>query len=184
VSTAALLIVTGLLRYFGVGGYRGGFWICFIALGALALGTFVLAARPDLRSGVSYSIALTLLAATAASWLLAVSPPSSGRLAQRLDAVDLPYYELQSQKASGSSTCRPICPRLRRTYRGPATGARAALINAAVALDAEGLLGPPRLRRPFAEPNLDERVDRLRVLVRTTRTPSNVELTIELRVTR
>lgn len=173
---------TVALRSFGVGGYRGGFWICLAALVVVPTLTLGTASRSERRSALLYLGASALLAATAASWLVAESPPSAGRLSDRLDALDLPFYEVVDERRTGSSTCRPTCPAVVRTYRGPATGVRAAIVNTAVALDAEGLLGPPGLRRTFTEAPLSERVDGLRVRVDADRDEGPIRLVIRLAV--
>jgi hypothetical protein len=164
--------------FFGLGGYRSG----FLSVGAV-LGLGVVAAVVVVpRARVAYGLALALIAFTSTSVVVATSPPSKGELDRRLSRLSMPYYAEVSRRSFGTSRCRPTCPGVERTYRGPILGTRAGVLDAAVALDRSGLLAPPRLRRSFSTPTLDDQLEDVRVRVSVAKEPPDGHVLVTIRL--
>ncbi|MEA3075492.1 MAG: hypothetical protein QOF60_400 [Actinomycetota bacterium] len=164
--------------FFGLGGYRSG----FLVVGAVLAPGVIAAVVVLPRARVAYGLALALIAFTSTSLVVATSPPSKSELSRRLGRVSIPYYREVSGHSFGTSTCRPACPGVERTYLGPMLGTRAGVLDAAVALDREGLLAPPRLRRSFSAPRLDDQLEDVRVRVSVAKQPPDGHLLVTIRL--
>lgn len=146
VAGAGLALLGGV----GVAGWRGG-WILAIAVFPAAVGA---AAWFGMRPGGGavqplgrglYTTAVAILALVAGVQSIDYAPESSGRLAQRLDELPLPFYVQLSQRTSGHGWCDPSCPSVTRTYRGPQVNPRTAKVQVGAALAGIDLLPDYRL---------------------------------------
>jgi hypothetical protein len=140
--------MTAALHWLGVGGYRGGFFWLSLLLAAGSAGVTVLALRGRPHA-VTWALAVGLLGLTAAARLVDLAPPSAGRLAERMDGLELPFFKLLDEDRSGHSWCRPHCPRGLRTYDAPDTAPFAAVhaVNLALAQEKIVVVPPPRAER-------------------------------------
>jgi hypothetical protein len=91
-----------------------------VAAGAV---TFVALTSVD-RRGV-WVTAVGVLALTIADALVDAAPESKGRLRQRLDGLELPFFHQVDEQAAGHSWCRPDCPEVVRRYKVPSASPRA-----------------------------------------------------------
>ncbi len=104
-----------------------------MVLGVGGVGMTVLALRGRPHVG-TWAFAVAVLALTASARLVDPAPPSAGRLAERMDGLDLPFFKVLDEDRSGHSWCRPHCPRVLRTYDAPDTAPFAAVQSVVVAL--------------------------------------------------
>jgi hypothetical protein len=107
-------------------------WVALaLAVGSGALTALLLWRLPNRWI---WAAAASVLGLTAAARLVDLAPPSAGRLAERMDGLDLPLFEKIDERRVGHSWCSPSCPRVIRTYDAPDTAPFAAIHAVVLAL--------------------------------------------------
>jgi len=181
----AVAVAAVVLHLLGVAGYQAGEILVAIVLAVVAGGTAWRAYRPFASRG-TWTAAVAVGASALTGVLTPPAPWSTGRLGAELDAVELPFAEVISERTSGHSWCIPTCPVLERTYRGPAITPRAAAAEVAVALVDAGL-GPEEIPRQLADAFTFTGED-VRIVVRAEpeddELPSPILITIRLEARR
>ena len=133
---AYFAVTSAVLGYFGVAGFRGGFVMsgAILAVGGAAVAWMGLTGAAQRGTWI---VAVVLVGAILAGVLVDQAPLSKGQLRAEADRVDLTFYRLEGEVASGNSRCRP-CPALERRYAGPDLAVEAAIIEVAAALATAG----------------------------------------------
>jgi len=178
-----VMVVLGLaLDRLGVAGYQGGELIVPTIL-AIASGLGVSIALRGRRERVTWTVAAAVLATVITPVLVDRAPWSVGRLQAELDGMNLPFTEVVEEHTSGTSWCVPRCPRVSRTYLGPAITPLAAAREVAAALTVSGL-APTSLASLVTDGSFDAAGTNLRVTVHaepaSTKPLSRVRVTITL----
>ena len=130
------MLFGGVLRFLGVGGFRGGFLLAAAILvgGGTLTAMWGLAGVPQ---RTTWLVAVGLLGLIIAGLLVDQAPISKGRLRAEAARVDLDFYRLEREITSGNSRCDP-CPTVERRYVGPDLIVDAALIEVAARLASAG----------------------------------------------
>ena len=126
-----LLVATALCWYFGLGGYPFG---PLIVIPVLLLPPALLLGRSALESKAIWLFTLVVVVFGLYTFVDSNSPPSRSALNQKLDDMDLPFFEEVERSTEGSSTCRPRCPLAERTWQAPSAATETAMAAAAGAL--------------------------------------------------
>ena len=141
-----LAVAAAFLYYLGVGGYRFGFlWVALPLVGVTALLAWRVVPDEAPYRG-AWALAAAVVGLTVAGVLVDTAPPSAGELASRMDDLELPSFKEISERRSGSSTCRPLCPSVERLYDAPDTAPFAATYTVALALMEKDMLERPPAR--------------------------------------
>jgi hypothetical protein len=175
----AVVVVAFALDRLGVAGYQGG-ELLVPAILALTSGLGVWSALRGRPSRVVWTAAAAVLATVLTPVLVDRAPWSVGRLQAELDGLVLPFTEVVDEDTSGTSWCVPRCPRVSRTYLGPAITPLAAAREVASALTTAGV-APVALASRVTDGSFDAEGDDLRVLVRAE--PDSDEPLSRVRVT-
>ena len=130
-SVAWLLLGTAVSWFFGLGGYRAA---PLIVIPLLLLLPAILLGRSRVESKALWLFSLTVFVFVLYTFVDKNSPPSPGSLNATLDGFDLPFFDEVERSTSGSSTCRPKCPQVERTWLTPSVAEETAIGAAAGAL--------------------------------------------------
>lgn len=132
-------MAAAVLHVLGVGGYRfGPVWVMLaLVAGGGALAGWML--RGD-GSRWSWTAVIAVIGLIAGGVLVDRAVLSKGSLSSRMDGLQLPFFDVAEERSSGHSWCRPACPRVARTYRGPNVGVRPAMLAVATALARDELI--------------------------------------------
>ena len=130
---------SGIAYLLGIAGWqRGGLLIGVpLVAGGSYLAWKLASASP---SRTTWTLAAGLLCLTASGVLVERAPLSKGALAARMDRLDLPFFEQQSEKGSGHSWCVPDCPSVTRIYKAPNTSVQAAMVPIGISLLNNGVI--------------------------------------------
>jgi hypothetical protein len=129
-----------------VGGYRAG-WVIVVAVLALpgsALTWWLLGLGPPVQGRGTYALTVAILGVVIAALIVGRAPLSKGRLSAELDRLPLSYFTRTGQHESGHSWCRPSCPVVVRTYKGPDLSAPQIAGSVVNAMAARRLVTDPR----------------------------------------
>jgi hypothetical protein len=155
VAVGYLVLATAIVDFWGLAGYRLGFLLTTgVLAGSVAL--LVALGGPIENRGL-WAAALIAAGLALAALLVDRAPPSAGQLTRRLDGVELPLFAVTSHRRLGSSTCRPRCPAVERTYVAPATAAFAAVSRVVLGLRQAGLVADDVFRRDVRETTVRSR---------------------------
>lgn len=117
--TAWVVPVYVLLRWQGIGGLSLGWALCALPLaGGAALIAAILARH--LPTWYSYPAAAAAIGAVLSFQLAQVAPLGTDRLGDYVDSLGL-EGKVVEERATGSPSCKPACPRLVRVYELPYT---------------------------------------------------------------
>jgi hypothetical protein len=133
----------------GLGGWRSGALVVGAPL-VLGGGALAFIALREVEGRIVWAAAVAVVGLSLTGLVGQRSPYSTGRLAQELDALDLPFFTVVSQVESGHGWCRPTCPAVTRVYRGPDTSAQAVMVTLGSALIARGLIRDTTALRDIA----------------------------------
>ena len=179
-----LTIGVAALDYLGVAGFRAGWALCGLILGAALVAAVLLALeRESPREGV-WVLTAIVVAIAATAWLVPRAPLSRGRLEAQLDDLTLPLWRTVGTASTGNSRCRASCPTVARTYSAPDTSPTGALLLVAATLDHQDLV-PDLKALATSRPKRSMRVftDREDIEVTTQPRERRLEVVIRLRAT-
>ena len=143
-GVVAFAAVTGALHMLGVGGYRGGFaWTAVVLGGGGGLATGILLRH---SSGMVWGLAVAVAGAAMGGLLAEAAPVSTGRLADQMDDLQLPFFEAMEERRSGHSWCRPTCPVVERLYDPPDVSPSALAVTTGAAFLDHGLIEDQQLQ--------------------------------------
>ena len=136
-AAAWLLLATAASWFFGLGGYGFG---PFVVIPLLLLPPALLLGRSSIESKALWLFSLVVFVFVLYTFVDNNSPPSSQALNSALDDFELPFFEEVERSTSGSSMCRPTCPRAERTWLAPSAAPQTAMAAAAGALVKAGYI--------------------------------------------
>lgn len=167
VIVVAFVVVGAALFSLGVGGYRQGGMICTGLLLLAGAAPAFWRLRDSANRGL-WTAVFVIVAVVGGGVLSDRAPWSAGRLAEEMDDLDLPFFEVQHEARDGHSWCKPTCPVVTRTYRAPNTAVRPTMVTIVSSFVRAGLIAndPTILQRIGAEPTARLRTDRVQIDVR------------------
>jgi hypothetical protein len=130
----------------GVGGWQFGWLLSMVAMAAGAGALVWVALGAGYTGRGTWVAAVVVLGLVAGIKLADAAPLSTGRLAQRIDAMHIEYqlWQRVSERRVGHGWCSPQCPEVISVYRSPNDSDAGALAVALAGLHNIGLVGDVR----------------------------------------